>query len=133
MALLSNRQGRHGRRRRPLWMLAFAIALAGVLAAAILLAVTRNEPSRAEPPRSADRRSVGRVAVGAPKSWPAWGFTHTQYSAGIGEQGATDAVRGSISRQPVVQAQAIMGWGVDNPEPARDQYNFGSLDQRMDL
>jgi hypothetical protein len=114
-------------------MFAFAIALGGVLAAAILLAVTRNESSRAEPPRSADRRLPGRVGVGAPKSWPAWGFTHTQYSAGMGEQGATDKVRDSISRQPVVQAQAIMGWGVDNPEPARDEYNFGSLDQRMDL
>jgi Glycosyl hydrolases family 39 len=107
--------------------------MVGVLVAAVLSALSKNGSSRAESPQAADRPVVGRVGVDAPKSWPAWGFTHTRYSAGMGEPGATDSVRHSISRQPVVQAQAIMGWGVDNPEPARDQYNFGSLDQRMNL
>jgi hypothetical protein len=33
----------------------------------------------------------------------------------------------------MVQAQAIMGWGVDNPEPSPGQYDFRSLDRRMDF
>jgi hypothetical protein len=116
-------------------MLAFAGALAGLLTSAILLAVTRDEPSRTERAQASggNQRLVGRVGAHAPKSWPAWGFTHTHYSAAPGEPGASDAVRAAIARQPVVQAQSIMGWGVDNPEPARDHYEFGSLDRRMSL
>jgi hypothetical protein len=33
----------------------------------------------------------------------------------------------------MVQAQAIMGWGVDNPEPSPGQYDFESLDRRMEF
>jgi hypothetical protein len=33
----------------------------------------------------------------------------------------------------MVQAQPIMGWGVDNPEPSPGQYDFESLDRRMDF
>lgn len=63
--------------------------------------------------------------------WPGWGFTHTQFSADTGDpQNVADAEE-AIKNVPVIQAQAIMGWGVDNPEPAPGRYDFESLDRRM--
>ncbi|HEV7931040.1 MAG TPA: xylan 1,4-beta-xylosidase [Actinomadura sp.] len=133
MALLSNHPGRRGRRRRPMWIVALVVAVAGLLTSTALFVVARDEPSNAEPPAHSGHPLVTRVGGDAPRSWPAWGFTHTHYSAGTGEPGASAAVREAISVHPMTQAQSIMGWGVDNPEPARDHYDFGSLDRRMSL
>jgi hypothetical protein len=60
------------------------------------------------------------------------GFTHTQYSleqAGPAAQGA----RASLSRRPLIQAQAIMGWGADNPQPRQGEFNWASLDAHIEL
>jgi hypothetical protein len=65
--------------------------------------------------------------------WPGWGFTHTQFSADQGEPAAVATAEGAIKSVPMVQAQAIMGWGVDNPEPSPGLYDFRSLDRRMDF
>ncbi|TQC51195.1 xylan 1,4-beta-xylosidase [Rhodococcus sp. WS4] len=65
--------------------------------------------------------------------WPGWGFTHTQFSADDGDSAAVATAAGAIESVPMVQAQAIMGWGVDNPEPSPGQYDFRSLDRRMDF
>ncbi|MGY1794618.1 hypothetical protein ACI796_11585 [Geodermatophilus sp. SYSU D00525] len=66
-------------------------------------------------------------------SWPGWGFTHTQFSADHGAPAAVRSVESALSAQPLVQAQALMGWGADNPEPSPGRYDFGSLDERIDL
>ena len=58
--------------------------------------------------------------------WPGWGFTHTQFSADDGEATAVATAEGAIKSVPMVQAQAIMGWGVDNPEPSPGQYDFAA-------
>jgi hypothetical protein len=65
--------------------------------------------------------------------WPGWGFTHTQFSADDGEPPAIASAEAAIKSAPMVQAQAIMGWGVDNPEPSPGQYDFRSLDRRMEF
>lgn len=65
--------------------------------------------------------------------WPGWGFTHTQFSADEGEPAAVATAEAAIKSVPMVQAQAIMGWGVDNPEPSPGLYDFRSLDRRMDF
>jgi hypothetical protein len=65
--------------------------------------------------------------------WPGWGFTHTQYSADDGEDAAVRSVQMKLAGQPMTQAQAIMGWGADTPEPAPGVYNFASLDERIDF
>lgn len=62
---------------------------------------------------------------------PGWGFTHTQFSADDGEPAAVATAEAAIGSVPMVQAQAIMGWGVDNPEPSPGLYDFRSLDRRM--
>jgi hypothetical protein len=133
VGLLSNRNGRHGRHGRRLWTIAAIVAIGAVVTAVVVMVVGRDDALNAQPPQLSDKPLVGRVGGDVPTSWPAWGFTHTRFSAAPGEPGATDAVRGAISRQPMAQAQAIMGWGVDNPEPARDHFSFDSLDRRMSL
>ncbi|MGX6511260.1 GH39 family glycosyl hydrolase [Rhodococcus sp. SJ-2] len=62
-----------------------------------------------------------------------WGFTHTQFSADTGRPLAVAAAERAVGSVPMVQAQAIMGWGVDNPEPSPGRYDFESLDRRMDF
>ncbi|WP_250548689.1 GH39 family glycosyl hydrolase [Pseudonocardia sp. H11422] len=37
----------------------------------------------------------------------------------------------AVSRQVMLQNQHIMGWGVENPEPAPGMYDFSDLDSRM--
>ncbi|BBY94134.1 hypothetical protein MGALJ_38030 [Mycobacterium gallinarum] len=67
-------------------------------------------------------------------AWPGWGFTHTQFSADDGEPAAVDTIADALKAgPPMLQSQHIMGWGVDNPEPAPGQYNFADLDLRMDF
>lgn len=64
---------------------------------------------------------------------PGWGFTHTQFSADTGSPLGIAAAERAVGSVPMVQAQAIMGWGVDNPEPSPGQYDFESLDRRMEF
>ncbi|QRY48441.1 xylan 1,4-beta-xylosidase [Mycolicibacterium boenickei] len=65
--------------------------------------------------------------------WPGWGFTHTQFSADDGDPAAVDTAQAAIKSVPMVQAQAIMGWGVDNPEPSPGSFDFRTLDRRMEF
>jgi hypothetical protein len=60
-------------------------------------------------------------------------LTHTQFSADDGEPTAVATAEGAIKSVPIAQAQTIMGWGVDNPEPSPGQYDFRSLDRRMEF
>jgi hypothetical protein len=46
---------------------------------------------------------------------------------------AVDAARRVMASMPLVQDQALMGWGVGNPEPSPGVYRFTSLDRRIDL
>ncbi|MEU5883289.1 xylan 1,4-beta-xylosidase [Spirillospora sp. NPDC047279] len=105
-----------GSRRRTI-LIALGFALAGLLIATTMYAVMT-------------RQSGVRVGGNAPESWPAWGFTQTQNSD-VGQQ--APAVRAALRQRPVVQAQAIMGWGADNPQPAPGPINFASLDRRIQL
>lgn len=74
-------------------------------------------------------RDAGHRAVDT--AWPGWGFTHTQYSADDGVAGAVSAVAQQLKSVPLIQAQHIMGFGADNPEPAPGVFSFESLDRRM--
>lgn len=92
-----------------------------ILVAAFVLATSLCSPSRTA--------THGPTDTG----WPGWGFTHTQFSADNGEPAAIATAENAIGSVPMVQAQAIMGWGADNPEPLPGQYDFASLDRRMDF
>jgi hypothetical protein len=63
------------------------------------------------------------------------GFTHTQYSADpSGNRRAVARAWQLMQAIPgTYQAQAIMGWGVGNPEPSPGDFEWGSLDARMAL
>ena len=65
--------------------------------------------------------------------WPGWGFTHTQFSADDGDPRAVATAEQAIKAAPMVQAQHIMGFGADNPEPSPGLYDFDTLDRRMDF
>jgi hypothetical protein len=88
---------------------------------ALALAVCLWCPGR---PASAGQRDT---------SWPGWGFTHTQFSADDGDPGAVGTAEGAVESVPMVQAQHIMGFGADNPEPSPGVYDFDSLDRRMNF
>jgi hypothetical protein len=76
----------------------------------------------------ASNRSADPVATG---QWPGWGFTHTQFSVDVGAPEAVTAARRSLEGTRLVQVQALMGWGAENPEPTPDEYDFDSLDRRI--
>ncbi len=120
--LVTPRRGRHGR-RKPLWIIALAAALSGVAVASLVVYLS-HDPS----PSSVvlDDEPVGRIAEGPPGDWAAWGFTHTQESLD-----ATPAALPAVRRQKTLQAQHIMGFGADNPQPQPGRYEWSSLDRRM--
>ncbi|GGW96592.1 GH39 family glycosyl hydrolase [Streptomyces lomondensis] len=62
-----------------------------------------------------------------------WGFTHTEYSADVGDRAALSTARKALSAQPLPQNQHLMGWGATSPEPSPGRYNFAALDRRIDL
>ncbi|WP_437112497.1 xylan 1,4-beta-xylosidase [Streptomyces cinnamoneus] len=126
--------GRHGggrallratwwrRSRPPRWRLvalltATALALAALVTASLL---ARQQGGDAGRPGGAAAR-IG------------WGFTHTQYSADLGQDPARRTAARTLSGEPLPQNQHIMGWGADNPEPRRGRYNFTDLDRRVAL
>jgi hypothetical protein len=113
------RTGQSDRRRNRRWV---TVGVPAALAAtALVLAMCVRSPGI---PASYEHRDI---------EWPGWGFTHTQFSADDGEPTAVDTAEGAIKSVPMVQAQAVMGWGVDNPEPSPGEYDFRTLDRRMDF
>jgi hypothetical protein len=64
----------------------------------------------------------------------ALGVTHTQHSADSwGNPSAVAAARQLLRTSTVYQNQHVMGWGAENPEPARGQFDWTTLDARMEL
>lgn len=63
------------------------------------------------------------------------GVTHTQHSLDSwGDPGSVERGRELLSEMPgLIQNQHIMGWGADNPAPAPGEYDWSSLDRRVDL
>src|SRR5258708_3627157 len=110
------------------WPLLLGIAAAALLIAPIVFAAPGHKG--AGHGAAPGKVSGPVVGGGAPAFWPSWGFTHTQFTPdGPGlAQALTDT-----AKQSLAQDQAIMGWGADNPEPSPGQYNFGSLDRRIQL
>ncbi|MEU6318884.1 xylan 1,4-beta-xylosidase [Streptomyces sp. NPDC047009] len=62
-----------------------------------------------------------------------WGFTHTQFSADDGSDGATRRVEDLLSANRIPQNQHLMGWGAGNPEPVKGHYDFAEMDRRIDF
>ncbi len=127
VALFRNRQGRHGRPRRRLFLIALVAALTGMLTAAIFVWLAGGRPDGTVRSLAAP---AGEVAPGAPKGWPSWGFTHTQES--VDRERGPQKVLDALSGQPMPQVTPIMGWGVGNPQPRPGQYDWASLDRRME-
>ncbi len=100
--------------------LAIAAALAAVLTAALLLTWERSPDPDLPPSPPIDA-----------EEWPGWGFTHTQHSADVGREASIDSVTSALEEPRLVQVQHIMGWGAENPEPSEDDYDFDSLDRRI--
>ena len=71
--------------------------------------------------------------AGTPAAPPAVGVTHTQDSLDDYPPDQVAAGTAILAGSPMLQNQYVMGWGVDNPEPAPGVYNWSSLDQRMSL
>jgi hypothetical protein len=64
------------------------------------------------------------------------GVTHTKISFDTLENPNAEAVeraRMRLAEATVFQNVHIMGWGTDNPNPAPGQYNWASLDKRMQM
>ncbi|MBW8483797.1 xylan 1,4-beta-xylosidase [Actinomadura parmotrematis] len=77
------------------------------------------------------RPAARDAAAGAPDAAraPSWGLTHTK----VTPDGAGAAARTGLGAVPIAQNQAIMGWGVDSPEPSPGRYDFAGLDARVRL
>ena len=114
------RAGRHARPKYRRWITAVLPAGAAVTAVALVVLLLWS------PTFSASGRH------GDP-SWPGWGFSHTQFSADDGQPQAVAIAENAIRSVPMVQAQHVMGFGVDNLEPSPGVYDFDSLDRRMDF
>ncbi|AFZ67133.1 GH39 family glycosyl hydrolase [Deinococcus peraridilitoris] len=63
------------------------------------------------------------------------GVTHTQYTVqdGHGNAEALASARALLPKMGPFQNQHIMGWGALNPMPAPGQYDWSSLDARIEL
>src|SRR3954470_20735717 len=62
------------------------------------------------------------------------GVTHTQYTADEWRNPtaitrAKDVLRASVR----LQAEPLMGWGANNPEPSPGTYDWGTFDERLRL
>lgn len=68
----------------------------------------------------------------APVNQFTFGMTHTQHSADAwGDPTAVSSARSIAKSLGGFQDQAIMGWGVTNPEPAPGVFDFTDLDRRV--
>ncbi|MFJ4684100.1 xylan 1,4-beta-xylosidase [Streptomyces sp. NPDC088789] len=127
-------------------------ALLGVAAVAIALVVTllNTLPGDGSPVGTTpDGDRVHGTPATPARTGPdvGWGFTHTQFSADAGSPEAvarveerltgtgprTDTGTDTGTGAPLPQNQHIMGWGADNPEPAKGRYDFAALDRRIDF
>ncbi|MFF4410770.1 xylan 1,4-beta-xylosidase [Streptomyces sp. NPDC001262] len=117
--------GRHDGNRAHLVALVAAVVAAFVL---LLCAGGCQSGGRARGAQGAP----GNTGGGTP-AYLGFGFTHTQYSADLGNDGARSNAAGVLSADPMPQNQHIMGWGADNPEPRPGSYNFADLDRRVAL
>ncbi|MEU4211232.1 xylan 1,4-beta-xylosidase [Streptomyces sp. NPDC026206] len=79
------------------------------------------------------RDDAGRPGAAAAAAAIGWGFTHTQYSADLGQDASRRNAAKTLSGVRLPQNQHIMGWGADNPEPRPGAYNFTDLDRRVAL
>lgn len=62
------------------------------------------------------------------------GVTHTRYSADAWRSPEAVGRAKQVLRTSVrLQAQALMGWGATNPQPAPGVYDWSTLDQRLRL
>ncbi|OPF72368.1 xylan 1,4-beta-xylosidase [Streptomyces antioxidans] len=105
-------------------------ALLGVgMATLALLAACSGPPGGDDGRPGPSAPARGKPGAGE----PGWGFTHTQYSADQGTDGARKAAADLLSRHPMPQNQHIMGWGAGNPEPSPGDYDFADLDRRIAL
>jgi hypothetical protein len=135
ISVLGSRHGRHGRGggARGLVWIALAAAAAGLVFAVIVIEITgwggRGGRVAAPPGAVRPAEPARVVGAGAPRGWPSWGFTQTQYAPDLG--GSFPQAVTATSRQAVPQDLPIMGWGLDNPEPAPGRFSFGTLDQRI--
>ncbi|CAM5526776.1 Xylan 1,4-beta-xylosidase OS=Streptomyces glaucescens OX=1907 GN=SGLAU_07620 PE=3 SV=1 [Streptomyces glaucescens] len=130
--------GRHGwdaRARR--WRLTALLgASAAVVALLVTLAGTPPGGGANTEGTSRDGDKVpGTPATPRARPEPAvgWGFTHTQFSADEGSPRAVARVEDRLKGARLPQNQHIMGWGADNPEPAKGRYDFAALDGRVDF
>lgn len=110
----------------------------GLVALALVLTLVNTLPGGGGDTRgtTADGDKVhGTPAVPPDAAGPevGWGFTHTQYSADEGEDGAVGRARDLLSKQPLPQIQHVMGWGASNPEPVPGRYDFEEMDRRIDF
>ncbi|AYN42123.1 xylan 1,4-beta-xylosidase [Streptomyces dangxiongensis] len=126
------RPGGDARRRR--WRLT-ALLGAGLAALALLLTLLGTQPGGLGTAHDGDRpHGTPAAPAGSPRPHVGWGFTHTRYSADQGSPAATARVTRLLGRDGgLAQNQHIMGWGADNPEPARGRYDFDALDRRIGL
>ncbi|MFF1281245.1 xylan 1,4-beta-xylosidase [Streptomyces sp. NPDC058299] len=126
------RPGGDARRRR--WRLT-ALLGAALAAPALLIALLGTLPGGPGTARDGDRpHGTPAAPDGRAGPYVGWGFTHTRYSAGQGSPAATARVTRLLGRDGgLAQNQHIMGWGADNPEPARGRHDFGALDRRIGL
>ncbi|MEV1022678.1 xylan 1,4-beta-xylosidase [Streptomyces sp. NPDC050264] len=69
----------------------------------------------------------------APGPRVGWGFTHTEHSADEGSDVATERAEKLLGERPMPQNEALMGWGADNPEPAKGRYDFEDMDRRIEF
>ncbi|MEV8551903.1 xylan 1,4-beta-xylosidase [Streptomyces glaucescens] len=126
---------RHGReagaRLRPAALLGVSAAVA-----AMLVALAGTPPGGGA--GTGGTTSGGDEVHGAPvtprgRQQPdvGWGFTHTRFSADAGSPRAVARVEERLRGARLPQNQHIMGWGADNPEPAKGRYDFAALDQRV--
>jgi hypothetical protein len=77
---------------------------------------------------------VSASGTGQPYPGLALGATHTQYDADVWNPApAVARAKRVLADATDMQAQDIMGWGVNNPEPSPGVYDFASLDERVAL
>jgi hypothetical protein len=115
-----------------------ALLVVGVVALALLLSMCGGDKQRSG---TGTDTATGIHAPSGTGSTPAgkataelgFGLTHTEFSADHGETYAKQAADKLLAQQSLPQDQAIMGWGADNPEPSPGAYDFGELDDRVQL
>ncbi|MBB5964246.1 xylan 1,4-beta-xylosidase [Planomonospora venezuelensis] len=119
-------------------MIASAAGIATALALASCSSGGAPDRAASPAPQSATP-SPAASGSAAPKppavdpSWPRWGFTHTGVSANNVTREFEQDVAGALARTPMLQNQHIMGFGVLNPQPYRQEFFWEDLDSRTNL